>query len=327
MLLVNLNLDKSKINKYLSNTLLKEIDNCMKNNKKVILYLNKRWEYSSLICNKCSYLYKCPNCDSSLSIHGDNMTCHLCHYSQKVPKNCDKCNNSELQKVWVWTIQIENILRETYKDKNIFRLDTDIVKNKSDKEKALEILKKAEIIIWTKMITTWFDFENVGLIWVILLEQELQIPKYNTSEKVYSNIKQLFWRWSRLWVETNFVIQTFISENELVKDIVYDNYKEFFIKTLKERKTFNYPPFCELATIEYRSKDIEKGLKYINKIKDKLDLNNEKKEIQIILNPNYSKKYNQFYYKIIIKWNNLKNYLECIKNDIFRDSNLIVIFD
>jgi len=38
-------------------------------------------------------------------------------------------------------------LREIYKDKNIFRLDTDIVKNKSDKEKALEILKKAEIII------------------------------------------------------------------------------------------------------------------------------------------------------------------------------------
>ena len=58
-----------------------------------------------------------------------------------------------------------------------------------------------------------------------------------------------------------------------------------------------------------------------------MDLNNEKKEIQIILNPNYSKKYNQFYYKIIVKWNNLKNYLECIKNDIFRDSNLIVIFD
>ncbi|NVP17797.1 primosomal protein N' [Candidatus Gracilibacteria bacterium] len=327
MLLVNLNLDKSKINKYLSNTLLKEIDNSMQNNKKVILYLNKRGEYSSLICNKCSYLYKCPNCDNSMSIHNDNMTCHLCNFTQKVPKNCEKCNSSELQKVGVGTVQIENILRETYKDKNIFRLDTDIVKNKSDKEKALEILKNAQIIIGTKMITTGFDFENVGLIGVILLEQELQIPKYNTSEKVYSNIKQLFGRGSRLGVETNFVIQTFISENELVKDIVYDNYKEFFIKTLKERKTFNYPPFCELATIEYRNKDIEKGLKYINKIKDKLILNNEKNEIQIILNPNYSKKYNQYYYKIIIKGTNLKSYLECIKTDIFKDSNLIVIFD
>jgi primosomal protein N' len=42
MLLVNLAQDKSKISNYLSNTLLFEIEKNLKNNKKVILYLNKR---------------------------------------------------------------------------------------------------------------------------------------------------------------------------------------------------------------------------------------------------------------------------------------------
>ncbi|MDF1682840.1 MAG: hypothetical protein P1U46_03905 [Patescibacteria group bacterium] len=42
MLLVNLNQDRSKISKYLSNTLLKNIEKSIKENKKVILYLNKR---------------------------------------------------------------------------------------------------------------------------------------------------------------------------------------------------------------------------------------------------------------------------------------------
>jgi primosomal protein N' len=42
MLSVNLNQDFSKINKYISNTLLKNIDENIKNNRKVILYLNKR---------------------------------------------------------------------------------------------------------------------------------------------------------------------------------------------------------------------------------------------------------------------------------------------
>jgi primosomal protein N' len=42
MLLVDLNQDKSRESKYLSNTLIDKIDECLKNNKKIILYLNKR---------------------------------------------------------------------------------------------------------------------------------------------------------------------------------------------------------------------------------------------------------------------------------------------
>jgi primosomal protein N' len=42
MFLVNLSQDKSKINPYLSNTLLEKIEESLSNNKKTILYLNKR---------------------------------------------------------------------------------------------------------------------------------------------------------------------------------------------------------------------------------------------------------------------------------------------
>jgi hypothetical protein len=53
--------------------------------------------------------------------------------------------------------------------------------------------------------------------------------------------------------------------------------------------------------LEYRDKDKEKALNFILKIKEKLDNENKEKKIEIILNPNYSRKYNQFYYKIILK--------------------------
>jgi primosomal protein N' (replication factor Y) len=187
------------------------------------------------------------------------------------------------------------------------------------------------------MITTGFDFSNVGLIWVILLEQELQIPKYNTTEKFYSNLKQFLWRWWRKWEETEIIIQTFIPENELVKTIVFSNYKEFFNTTLKERKAFNYPPFCELATIEYRDKDKQKALDFIIKIKEKLELSpptpslanlaKEGNEVEIILNTTPFKKCNQYHYKIILKWQNLREFLNCIKSEVLKNSNLVVIFD
>ncbi len=340
MFLVNLSQDQSKINQYLSNTLLEKIEDSFKKHKKIILYLNKRWEYSSLICNNCNFLYKCPNCDISMSVHKypEKIICHICNLTTDIPKKCHKCNKEALQKVWIWTQQIEQTLKELYPKKNVFRFDTDVVKNKTEKSKALENLEKADIIIWTKMITTGFNFKKIWLIWIILLEQELLTPKYNTEEKVYSNIKQLIWRWNRNWEKTNILIQTFIPENEIIKSITESNYKEFFIKTLEERKHFNYPPYTQMLSLEYRNINKQKAKDFIDKLKVKLETHNsllnslplqgkEITKIEIISVPNPSKRHNQYYYKLILKWHNLRWFIECIKSDIMRNSGLVVIFE
>ena len=344
MYLVNLSQDKSKINQYISNTLLKEIKKSVTDNKKVILYLNKRWEYSSLICNKCNHLYKCRNCDISLSVHKypQKLICHICGDNKDIPSRCEKCNSTweALQKVWIGTQQIEDSLKKEFSEYKIFRFDTDTVKSKKEKENALVNLEKSDIIIGTKMITTGFDFRWIWLIWVILLEQELLIPKYNTEEKVYSNIKQLLGRWSRNWEISKIVIQTFIPENEIIKTITASNYKDFFIKTLEERKLFNYPPFSEMLTLEYRHKTQEKAKNFMINLKHKLDILNtplpptsnqwgeeKNKKIEISLVPNPTKRFNQYYYKIIIKWEKLREFINEIKQEIFKNSALVVIFE
>lgn len=327
MLTINLSQDKSKINRYLSTTLLKKIDEYLKKNKKIILYLNKRWDFNSLICNKCNFLFKCPNCDVSLSIHSENMICHICNFSKKIENNCNKCNSTNLQKIWIWTSQIENIIKKIFSNFKVFRFDTDVIKNKTQKENALKNIEDSDIIIWTKMITTGFDFQNIWLIWVILLEQELQIPKYNTEEKVYSNIKQLIWRWWRLWEETEFIIQTFIPENEIIQLIINWNYKDFFKKSIQERKLFNYPPFKQLAIIEYKDKDKDKSFKKIKKIEELLKEKNIWNKFEINLIWKYFKKHSQYYYKIIIKWDNLRTFLENIKKEVFSNKNLSIIFE
>jgi hypothetical protein len=76
----------------------------------------------------------------------------------------------------------------------------------------------------------------------------------------------------------------------------------------------------------------------MEKLKNKLDLLNQNnislpvgkvrwEHIEIILNKQTFKKYNQYFVKIILKWNNLRNFLENIKHEIFRNSNLTVIFE
>ncbi len=329
MYLVNLSQDRSDNNMYLSNTLLKEVKNTLDENRKVILYLNKRWEYSSLVCTNCNHLYKCRNCDVSLNVHNNppSLICHICSSASKLENKCEKCAKNTLRKVGVWTQQIESSLRLLFPEKNIFRFDTDTVKNKTLKNEALEKIESSDIIIGTKMITTGFNIKNLWLIWVILLEQELLIPKYNTEEKVYFNIKQLLWRWNRVWEETNIVIQSFIPENNIIKSITEENYKDFFLKTLEERKLFNYPPFKELVILEYRHKSKDKAKSFLENLYNKLQINNTDNKIELIFVDSATKKYNQFYYKIIIKWDKLRDYLKHIKLEIIRNSNLSVIFN
>jgi primosomal protein N' (replication factor Y) len=113
---------------------------------------------------------------------------------------------------------------------------------------------------------------------------------------------------------SKIVIQTFIPENEIIKTITSSNYKDFFIKTLDERKLFNYPPFTEMLTLEYRHTSQEKAKNFMLNLKNKLDILNQpinppsnqgeekkNKKIEIGLVPNPSKRFNQYYYRIIIK--------------------------
>ena len=327
MIIIDLKQDSSNENKYFSNTLISKIEKYLKDKKKVILYLNKRWDYSSLICNKCSKIYKCDNCDIPLSIHDNYLVCHICNYTKILPNSCEICKNSKLQKIWIWTWQIEKFIKQKWPDKLTYRFDTDVIKNKVEKKEALERLQTADIVIWTKMITTWFDFNNVWLVWIVLLEQELQIPKYNTTEMLYSNLKQFIWRGWRKWEKTEFIVQSFIPENPVVNDILYSNYKEYLKITLEERKKFNYPPFSEFASLEYRDKDKDASKTYIIELKQKLENKNTNKDIEIIWYPIPFKKQWLYHTKIIIKWNNIRDLLYLFKKDIFWNSNLSLIFD
>lgn len=334
MLLVNLNQDKNTKNHYFSNTLLDQLEKNYQKKQKSILYINKRWEYSTLVCESCQHIFWCDNCDVSMNLHSypEKLMCHVCNNTKKVPNKCEKCGSRQLKKIWIGTQQVEKFLQQYFAGKNIniFRFDTDVIKNKTQKQSALEELKNADIIIGTKMITTGFDFENVWLVWVMLLEQELLIPGYNTQEKLYQNIKQLLGRWWRKWQQTEFIIQTYVPENEIVETIAQKNYKEFFTQTLWERKLFSYPPFCEMVTLEYRHKDQEKSKQFLTKIYNQVSQINTDEfdnHYQILMTPGSFKKNNQYFYKMIIKGQDIRKLLFTIQKQILSNAQLSVIFE
>lgn len=327
--IVDLQRDQSKLSRYISNTLLEKIQNTLENKKKTLVYINRRWEYNLLCCLDCGHLYKCKNCDITMSVHKnpEKLVCHMCGYTKDLDLRCEKCKWSNLQKVWVWTEQVEKLLKSHFKEAKIFRLDTDSIKTKIQKESVLQNILEADIIIGTKMITTGFDFADIALIAVILLEQEIGIPKYNIEEISYNNIKQLIGRWWRQWEDKEVIIQTFISSNDTIKSISEYNYKDFVTKTLEERKMFSYPPYKDFAVLESYDKNEAKSLEFCKILKNKLDYANEDKKIEITLGQKWFKKAWNYHHKIILKWENLRGFLEVIRYEVIKNPKLSLTFE
>ncbi len=327
--IVNLSQDWSKLNKYISNTLLEKISKNLEKWKKTIIYLNRRWDYSLLCCRDCSHIYKCKNCDVSLKIHKnpEKLVCHICLYSKELDLKCEKCRSPNLEKLWVGTQQIEKNLKSYFPWISIFRFDADSVKTKKQKEEVLWEIENSQIIIWTKMLTTWFDFKDVSLLAIILLEQELNAPKYDIEEITYDNLRQLIWRWWRKWEEKEIIIQTFTSSNEMIKLITEWNYKDFLEKTLYERKAFSYPPYKDFAVLEYFDKNEQKSLEFLKILKNKLEFFDQENKTEIFLSEKWFKKNNYFHHKIILKWENLRNLLENLRYEIIKNPKLSIVFE
>lgn len=325
---VNLQQDSSKYSNYISNTLLSHIDMTLKKWEKALLYLNKRGAYSSLICEDCQNLYECPNCDVSLTVHHnpDILDCHLCNHKYNIPTSCSKCSGTKLKSIGIGTQQIESIIKNCYPENTVYRFDSDSMKNIWAKKMALSEIESADIIIGTKMITTGFDFEKIGLIAVLLVEWELSYGSYDAEEKAYANLKQLIGRWNRKSQETTIILQTFIPKNDLILRLTDTNFKDFFTQTLWERKEFLYPPYKQMVTLEYRHKDSEKALTFTKKLENTLTDLDADNIYSLLRGTSTFKKNNSYHTKIIIRWDDIRSLLTKIESTIMRESGLSVIF-
>ncbi len=325
---VHLNQDRSRHSPYLSNTLLKNIEVALAAWETSVLYLNTRWAYTALICEDCEHIFECPNCDVSLHVHTHPsvLRCHICNHSYNIPLSCTKCSGNSLKNIGIWTQQLESLMNTIFPQANVYRFDADATKNIWEKKQALSHLEKADIIIGTKMITTGFDFEKIGVIAVVLLEQELMHPSYDALEKAYRNLRQLIGRGNRKSQKSQIILQTFIPNNTLIQSITQQNFKDFFTHCLQERKQFLYPPFNEMVTLEYRHNDATKALDYITALSHMLQKIDTKNVYHFLPWTSTFKKHNTHHVKLIIKGKNIRTLLSHIEQKILTERNLSVIF-
>lgn len=291
--------------------LYNEIAINLEKKEQTIIFINKRGYYSSIICKNCGYIYKCPNCDISLTYHNDKkrLICHYCGHTERPNNICPICGNSEFDKNSIGTQRIQAELENAFPNAKTIRMDFDTT-NKKDGH--LEIINKfkndnIDILIGTQMIAKGHDFPNVTLVGVLNADMSLNTDDYRANELTYNLLTQVAGRAGRKDKPGRVLIQTYNPTNDIFELIRTNEYAKLYNNEIVYRKNLTYPPFCDILTITLSGTDEQNVINSSKQIFEDLKqnmiefVNNKTMQIYSPVISALSKINNEYRYKILIK--------------------------
>lgn len=329
--IVNMSEEVKVGNNILSKLLKEKIKDRLQKKEQIILFLNRRGFSTYISCSSCGYVYKCPNCDITLTYHKTNETlmCHYCGYTKYLNNKCPNCGEENLTNLGMGTEKLEEYLKKIFPESKILRMDADSTQNKYSYENIIKEFKdkKYDILVGTQMISKGLNFPYVTLVGIINADASLYIPDFRSSERTFEMLLQTGGRSGRNKIPGEVIIQTYNPENYVMESLKLQDYDNFYFKEMNIRRKLKYPPYYYLVQIKISSKKYEdakrESLKIKNYIVDNLNEN------FIVLGPstaNISKFKNKYYFGILIKYREEENLYEVL-TDIKQNKKVTVDVD
>ena len=257
-----------------SNKLKLEIQKVLDEKNQAILFLNRRGYSNFVSCRNCGFVFKCENCDISLTYHKhqDILRCHYCGLEKQNPKKCPECDSIYIKPFGVGTQKVEEELKNNFSNIRVLRVDKDTTSKKGSIENILNDFKdkKADILIGTQMISKGLDFEDVTLVGILSSDMMLNSPDFKSSENSFQLITQVAGRCGRGKKEGKVILQSYDNNHYVIKRAIGYDFENFYNDEIKLRKEFGYLPFNNILSIVISGEDEKLVIRNINKLKDSI---------------------------------------------------------
>ena len=252
-----------------SRELFKDIEEKLSKGEQIILFLNRRGFSTFVSCRSCGYVFKCEECDISMTYHRSGLlVCHYCGKTKRAPQKCPKCDSKYVKFFGAGTERVEEEVKKYFKDARVLRMDVDTTRSKDSYENIYNTFKegKADILIGTQMISKGLDFKNVTLVGILAADMSINIPDYRAAERTFQIITQVAGRAGRGEKQGKVVIQTYTPEHYSLEYAVNYDYEGFYEKEFTVRALMKYPPFGKILLINGISKKEDLLKNFMHKI-------------------------------------------------------------
>lgn len=241
-----------KRHRFLSDSLLKQLEADFASGKQALIFHNRRGSTSVTLCENCGWQAGCPRCLIPLTLHADihELRCHICGLKSRVPTSCPECQNANIIHRGIGTKLIESELKKLFPDIRIARFDGD---NNADDtvDKRYSDLYSGEIqlIIGTQVIAKGLDLPKLHTVGIVQADAGLSMPDYSSSERTFQLLAQAIGRVGRTEHATNVVAQSYQPSHPIVQYGLHQDYDGLYKRIISERKTANFPPYCYLLKL------------------------------------------------------------------------------
>ena len=243
----------------ISPLLLETMQQALAEGEQVILFQNRRGFAPMIECRVCGWVPKCENCDVSLTLHKNMnlLTCHYCGYTYPVPKQCPNCESDDIRPYGYGTEKIEEKIMELFPGVPVARMDLDTTRSRNAYERIINDFSagRTKILIGTQMISKGLDFDHVRVVGILNADSMLNIPDFRAYEHAFTMMSQVAGRAGRKGKRGLVILQTKDVEQPVIKQVVDNNWRDFYSLMLAERSLFHYPPVYRLIYVYLKHKD------------------------------------------------------------------------
>ncbi len=262
--------------KVLSETVKNMITYALDHKENVFLFTVRKGLAGITVCNDCGHTLLCNHCHTPVVLYGSKQRsstknaedrifmCNKCGRKDTTQTSCPKCGSWNLNPLGIGTDRVVEELNEIFPKSKVVQIDKETTSTEKEMKKAYaEFLKEeGSILVGTEMAFSCIK-DKVTHSAIISLDGLLSIPSFNINQKILHLIERL-----SSVTKRNMLIQTRLSENNVLKYVLSGNVLPLYREDLKEREEFGYPPFNRLIKITFRgnSKDTEKAKSYLEEI-------------------------------------------------------------
>jgi len=273
----------------LSQPLIQRMQQHLKADNQVMLFLNRRGYSPALLCHECGWIAECQRCDHYYTFHQNyrQLRCHHCDSQRPVPHQCPQCGSTQLVSVGVGTEQLENELAPLFPDTPITRIDRDTTSRKGSLEQHLAEVHRggARILIGTQMLAKGHHFPDVTLVSLLDVDGALFSADFRSAERFAQLYTQVSGRAGRAGKNGEVVLQTHHPDHPLLQVLLHQGYEAFSKQTLEERKSVFLPPFTNHILFRSEDHDNRQSALFLQQLRNLLESSPLKDDSLWILGP------------------------------------------
>jgi primosomal protein N' (replication factor Y) len=265
--LIDTRTDKAKLG--LSEALRKALQTNLDRGEQSLVFINRRGYAPVLYCRACGHVTECPRCAAHQVIHrhagGYQLRCHHCGLATRPPEACTACGSLDLRPAGQGTQKIEDTLAELFPSARILRVDRDTTGRKGAFAAMREAIaaREVDILVGTQIVAKGHDFPMLTLVGVVGADQALMSTDFRASERLFAQLMQVGGRAGRAEHSGQVLIQTEYPHHPLYEALVAHDYPAFAERTLRERKSAEFPPYSYQAVLRADARSMAEALGFL----------------------------------------------------------------